>query len=115
MQVMNINALGGTLLLGVFLQKDTREKSEIEIKNLGQPAEVHTSKAAFTPWLPCTLSREAEPLHCSGCQQYRKNNSNLEMIESCFFQARVIALILFSILTSISSRLGEGHIEQTEC
>lgn len=47
MQVMNINALGGTLPLGVFLQKDTREKSEIEIKNLGQPAEVQTSKAAL--------------------------------------------------------------------
>lgn len=58
---MNINARGGRLLLGVFLQKDTQKKSEIEIKNLGRPAEVHTSKAAFTPWLQFTLSREAEP------------------------------------------------------
>lgn len=59
MQVTNVNALCGRFQLGIFLQKDTQEKSET--KHLGQPEEAHTSKAAFPLWHFCTLSREAEP------------------------------------------------------
>lgn len=60
MQVMDVNALGGRIPLGIFLQKDPREVTETEMKNLGQPEEAHTSEAAFPLWHSCILSRETE-------------------------------------------------------